>query len=640
MNTPQAANGQPGSRGRNRSLRLLGVSLALILVGNIGAYLVKTGGGKIDVLGLKLPTENGQWVTADLFRPKIATDKNPVPIVVVCPGFERSKETLDSYSIELARRGMAVVTIDPYNQGASSSTLQRRSASLEGYGVVPMVEYIFDTPNLNFVDKTKIGATGYSAGGNAVLQSASLFGGRQARPARRSAASIQRSTTGSPSKLAAVFVGGYVLTMTDAVLATVDANLGTDYARHDEGAYRNENRNADLRTAPEALRFVNSGLKPDEKISALEIGKIYGDKAQRTMRVVYNTPDNIHPLLPYDSSSIAHVVDFFVTAFDLRPDIPSSNQTWLIKEIFTLVSLVGALLFPIPFAALMLRLPVFNSLVHPLPPALPRLATSGKVLFWVTFAVSAGLACYLFVPMARATAVLFPAASGAQQTWWFPQRINNAVLLWAIANGAIGLLVFFLTYRLWGKQRGVSPEMLGLNTSVRELAKTLGLALIILGAFYAALFASYAVFHVDFRFLFVAAAADFPAKMLIVALVSLPLFFVFDLANSIRVNSASRFEGQKEWVSLLVMGLGNSVGLMMILAIQYGWFAYTGTVFWTAEWLYVNLLFGIIPMMFLLPYFNRWFFRMTGRVYLGPMITCLIFIMMLLTSSVCYIPLS
>jgi hypothetical protein len=190
--------------------------------------------------------------------------------------------------------------------------------------------------------------------------------------------------------------------------------------------------------------------------------------------------------------------------------------------------------------------------------------------------------------------------------------------------------------------------MLGLQTSVGELAKTFGLALIVGASFYGVLLASFAVFHVDFRFFFVAAAAEFPVKMLLVAVEYLPLFFVFYLANSIRVNSAGRFEGQREWVSLLVMGLGNSVGLIAILVVQYVCLARTGTVFWTGstvgaigrqDWIFINLLFGIVPMMFLLPYFNRWFFRLTGRVYLGPMVTCLVFIMMLLTSTVCYIPL-
>ena len=637
---------------------MLFVSLALVFVGGLGASLVKTDFVKIAITGIKLPTENGQWITADLLRPKTATAKNPVPIVVVCPGFERSKETLDSYSIELARRGLAVVTIDPYNQGASSSTLERRSASIEGYGVVPMVEYIHSTPNLNYVDKTRIGATGYSAGGNAVLQSAGVFGGRLGRPPRRAqakdasgvraAATTDRATPAAPSKLAAVFVGGYVLTLTDAVLATVNSNVGMDYAFHDEGAYRNENRDADMRKAPEALRLVNSVLEKDQPVSEVEIGKVYGDPAKRTMRVVYNTPDNIHPLLPYDRDSIAHMVGFFTTVFNVEPAIAPSNQTWWIKELCTGVALIGALLFIVPFARLMLSLPAFSSLVQPLPPALPRPGLRAKAGFWGVFAFSALMACYLFVPMAKATFAVFPAASASQQTWWFPQRMNNAILLWAVVNGAIGLLIFFLNYRLFGQRNGVRPEMLGLAITGRDLAKTLALALIVLAGFYVLLFGSFAIFHTDFRFLFIAASAEFPTKMLLVALEYLPLFFIFYLANSVRVNAAGRFEGQKEWVSLLIMGLGNSVGLMLILAIQYGCLAMTGTVFWTGivnatggmqEWIFINLLFGIIPMMFLLPYFHRFFFRLTGRVYLGPMVTCLIFIMMLLTETVCYIPL-
>ncbi|MEO8034170.1 MAG: alpha/beta hydrolase, partial [Acidobacteriota bacterium] len=118
-----------------------------------------------------------------------------------------------------------------------------------------------------------------------------------------------------------------------------------------------------------------------------------------------------------------------------------------------------------------------------------------------------------------------------------------------------------------------------------------------------------------------------------------PFFLIFYLANSIRVNSASRFQGQREWAGMLLMGIGNSVGLMMIMAIQYGWFFSTGTVYWTTEWLFANMLFGVIPMMFVLPYLNRYFFRVTGKVYLGAMVTCFVFILMMLTNNVCYMPL-
>lgn len=624
------------------------VALALVLVGGIGGYLVQTAGGGIDVVGFKLPTENGQWITADLFKPKKASATNLVPMVVVCPGFERSKETMSAYSIELARRGMAVITIDPYNQGASSSTLQRRSATMEGYGVMPMVEYICNTPNLNYVDKSRIGAVGYSAGGNAVLQSASRFGSRQAKALRQAQArqsdggeiitEAERAQARSQNKISSIFVGGYVLTMTSNVLDTVAANVGMDYAFYDEGAYRTANGFADMHRAPEALRLVNSIFPNEAQVSEVEIGKVYGEASKRTLRVVHNTK-NIHPVLPYDPAHIAHMTGFFTSVFGLDPEIPSSRQIWPLKELFTLISLTGAFLFLVPFASVMLRLPWFNALVHPVPQALPAPRRSGKILFWAVFVFSALAACFLFIPLARASGILFPQATDRMQTWWFPQRINNAILLWAIANGFIGLITFALTYKLYGRKHGAVPAMWGLRTNAKEIARTCCLALAIFAAFYGLLFAVYAVFHTDFRFTFVSAAAAFPPKMLLVSCEYIPLFFVFYLANSIRVNCGNRFEGQKEWVSLLISALGNSVGLMMILGIQYLWFVTTGKVFWTEEWLYANLLLGVIPMMFLLPYFHRYFFRITGKVYLGPMVTCLIFIMMMLTSNVCYIPL-
>jgi len=429
-----------------------------------------------------------------------------------------------------------------------------------------------------------------------------------------------------------------VLTLTDDVLATVDANVGMDYAYYDEGAYRTEKGHARMRDAPEALRLVNSIFPKDKGVSEVEMGKVYGDHTQRTMRVVHNTR-NFHLLMTYDTTHIANMIRFFATVFDLKPVIPPSRQTWPFKELFTLMALAGAFLFLVPFASLMLRLPVFSPLAHPIPQALPAPGKNGKILYWITFAFSAIAACFLFIPLARATFVLFPQATARMQTWWFPQRINNAILLWAVANGIIGLAIFFLTYKLHGKKHGITPDMWGIKTSVKELVRTFCLALTVFAAFYVLVFASHGLFHTDFRFTFVSATASFPTKMLIVALEYIPLFFIFYLANSIRVNSASRIEGRKEWVSMLINALGNSVGLMMIMAIQYLSFALTGTVYWTEEWLYANLLLGVIPMMFILPYFNRHFFRITGRVYLGPMVTCLIFILMMLTNNVCYIPL-
>ena len=68
--------------------------------------------------------------------------------------------------------------------------------------------------------------------------------------------------------------------------------------------------------------------------------------------------------------------------------------------------------------------------------------------------------------------------------------------------------------------------------------------------------------------------------MILVLLIYAPFFYIFFLSNSLRVNGSMRVEDQPEWLSMLIGGFGNSLGLMLIILIQY--FTYvvlTGTVF-------------------------------------------------------------
>ena len=216
--------------------------------------------------------------------------------------------------------------------------------------------------------------------------------------------------------------------------------------------------------------------------------------------------------------------------------------------------------------------------------------------------------------------------------------MNNAVMLWAVLNGTVGFIFFWSSYRLFGRHHGISSAMWGLKISRNELLRTLALALLLFTSFFLILFVVYYFFHVDYRFLFMGVRA-FQPELLLLLMMYAPFFFVFFLASSLRANAAMRFEGQPEWRSMLLAGIGNSLGLILIVIVQYVTFAATGTVFWTDGWLYVNLLFAVVPMMFFLPYFNRYFFRMTGRIYLGPMTTCLIFIMVLISNTVISLPL-
>ena len=77
--------------------------------------------------------------------------------------------------------------------------------------------------------------------------------------------------------------------------------------------------------------------------------------------------------------------------------------------------------------------------------------------------MSASIACVTFIPMVDIAKIFFVDATNRELTWFFPQRMNNSVMLWAAFNGSIGILIFFVSYYLFGKHHGVSRDSWGLE---------------------------------------------------------------------------------------------------------------------------------------------------------------------------------
>ena len=189
------------------------------------------------------------------------------------------------------------------------------------------------------------------------------------------------------------------------------------------------------------------------------------------------------------------------------------------------------------------------------------------------------------------------------------------------------------------KIRGNGAKGVALN-----VLKSLILAFGMFGVFYLLVQLSYWIFHQDFRFMLIS-AAPLNARMFVTALEYMPIIFIFYISNSIRVNCSIGREGWKEWKVLLVGALANSLGLAFILLINYVCYFVTGAPYygnWGASnnevWLFVNMVFGLVVMMFILPIFNRLLYKMTGNVWVGAIACCMIFVMMTISASVSYIP--
>ena len=68
------------------AIRWFCIALALCLISSVGASLIQTGGGKVSVQTHSIPTENGKFISINLFKPDNATPDNPAPLIIASPG--------------------------------------------------------------------------------------------------------------------------------------------------------------------------------------------------------------------------------------------------------------------------------------------------------------------------------------------------------------------------------------------------------------------------------------------------------------------------------------------------------------------------------------------------------------------------
>jgi len=628
----------------------------VIFISSLFASLIQSDFGNVDIETVYFEARDDQIVAYDLYTPSTATADNKAPLIIVIAGFQRSRETQGHVALELARRGFVVINIDPYSQGDSTSSqgIQGRAiATMEGYGAFDIIDYVYDNDIYPFVDKDRIGVTGHSAGGNAAYQAAVYFGKRAV-------------DNNGVSKVHSIYISGYVLSINSSINFS-KSNMGMDYALYDEGAFRNPLNTsapegyskADMTWAVESHIFVNSGLEkqglptiPDS--TQVEIGRIYGNPNLRNMRQVFNTP-TIHAFQPYDTKATTSNIAFFEVAMDFRNnEIRPNNQVWVTKEVLTTISLVASLAMLVPVATLLYRIPFFKRSMNE-PIIDERKRSKGSILnYIIVFLITATFAALTYLPSAKLSFILFPEASQSVTTWFFPQRMTNAVAVWAVLSGTFAMLVFMASryISLLVQKKKLNIEInykeefkkWGVSLGWKNLGKTVLLGVLTAGIYFLLLMIIYWIFHVDYRFIFIMAARKLNSKVLIQILMYFPVFFVFYLSNSIRVNAGQMRGKANERIKLLIAGLTNIAGLSIILFIQYLAFINTGTIAFTelpdgtTQWLYVNILFTLIPVMFLMPFFNRWFYKLSGNTFLGPIIICIIFVIMTLNNSVAYIP--
>lgn len=682
------------------------VALGVIVLSSISGYLFESTGGSViikDGTLTKADTDqynrtqplNGTSYTIDdptvsisytMYKPKEASATNQLPVVFVLPGFTRTKATMSQYAIELTRRGAVVFTIDPGSQGATTyggyqydvdndeyvldadGNKTQNSYSVARSGMGYLLQYVYlNIDDYDFIDRDRIGLVGHSAGGGDATKLAADFAG----------------STYSESIVKAVYISGYIKTSAASVFYQLRANAALSYAKYDEGSFRYQDENQAYEVI--ALRFINEVNSKTASANGVYDAFIedqdYGDMSTGTYRVIHHEDIN-HCFEMYDPTSITNTTSFFREALQMNTTIEDSSQVWFGQELSNGIALVGGFMLVVALLYLICTyVPFMKSLAAAGAKRMEdervireqytsdvyvRAGTretrrfrgfNKRLLFWLPTILTAIIACLDYVPLARLSMDLFPDAAGNVYTFYFPARMMNAVFMWAIVNGSIGLVIWVLTtlfenlyYIVYAKVTGKPnradwSKFKGLAVKPLDLLKSLGMAVVLFFVFYGVLQLMYSTTHQDWRFLLIS-ASPLQGRFLVTWLIYLAGFYIFYLSNSIRVNLGIAREGYKEWKVILIGALANSLGLVFILIINYFVYFKTGTVFYgyysatdaSEMWLYINMVFSLAPMMFLLPILNRLAYRKTGNVYSGALLWCMIFIMMSLSASISFIP--
>ena len=592
------------------------LSLALIfaLISGIGASLVQTAGGTVKVDDLTWETASGRSLNALLFTPPNATAENPAPGIVVSHGWWNNREMQTPNYVELARRGYVVMSIDMYGHG-NSSNLDYADLSRGGTGMYDVVKLISELPYVE-----GLGVSGHSNG------------------ARAANFSVVLDDAADQKLIDAVFLVDRDPVYRDAEGAYANIygtrDVGLVAAHYDEFFFRSYSAEGavltpprEYITTPNAQSFLNFGNDP-EGMASIAAGSYQSQDG--AVRVVY-TPAETHPWGTISQTTIGSQVAFWENVFPAPNPIAASTQIWQFKEGFTLLGLVGFGIFLLAFARSLLGTRAFAGLRHESTVALAGNSGKGLGWFWGGLTISALVSGGSYIWLSQQTWVQGIAFNGNPTI--FTQGAVFFIGTWAAVNGVLAILIMIVSYLGFGKGNGMSLRESGVLPGWKKFFQGIGLSAVVVFVAFGIVFMLDYFLKTDFRFWTMAVKA-FEVDKLWIALLYLPFFLLFFVANSVAINSFNRFTLRgKEWLNTLVVTVANSLAIAILVIAQYLTFASTGYTIDGFGGIFSIWLFPVIVILAVAAVISRKLYRATNNPYIAGFILATVVTLMSVSNT-------
>lgn len=628
---------------KKRLLCCMALFLVLCIISSVGASIVQSSNGDVIVEDVRIETDTGT-LSMLIYRPAYASADEQVPCVVASHGIYNSREMQETALVELSRRGVAVVSIDMYGHGHSSSVLLTDPIdyieAAEGYlafdesgeayytedktdpnvkswnsmGMVDAVNYVYD--ELDYVNKDFIGVMGHS------------YGAQNSNYATQY--NYYQSVYGNGiNKISGALLVANTPSFEYAEYSLAD--VGMIVGSYDE--FFQANTNEQLPTTSDVVQYVaqmffyartgdeayNSYEKLYEFGSYVDTVNLYSGEEHS---YVFWMPSETHPKNVFSTETTGYVVEFWQHTFgEEMSDLSAGDQVWQGKAALNglgLIGFFGFLLTLVLFLAELCKKRLLGK-EESVAPALPALQKSSD---WIVFLI--GLALLTAMPGITFFEFMAAGESMVPSSAIWPQVVPNQVAWWAFLNGVIALTLLLVIWLATRKKSGAKLSDYGIKLQGKKLlsiAAFIVIPVVGLAAAYGLVWLSDAALHTDYRF-FTLAVKTFRPQVLY-CLVTLSVFYlVWSFANNIAVNSNFR-HGMPEWLGYVFAIAGNVLGVIVLAMVYYLPLLSNGVANY-GESMYPIQLYALFVTLPLAAVNARFCYKKTGSVYLGTVLNALL----------------
>lgn len=449
--------------------RFFVIMLLFTLICSIVNWGVITGWGNVKVERLTLSGYNADQISAVIYVPDNATNETPAPLLFNIHGNAGNARNHESWAVEFARRGFAVISIDHLGSGNSENHVYSGNTSLPSMTSVAEAFYQHAL-SLDYVDKDNILVAGHSMGCGTASSIAAKYNAKGFMLA-----------SGDVGAFVAIPIGGKIAEGSEEYVSSMKSYNGDAFL-----VFGDVER--DDKTLCNAVNTYIEGRSGYEGLVCTEVGQVVGSFENGNAVCAMKDEQRIHEAAFVNSGTIENLLWFAQEAVgDAVPHyITPNDQVWQIKDYVGLFSILIFGLFICSITLLLIEeIPFFAEVKRPVARNI-GLRGKGLIISMILSLVfpyivlkTGGLGIIELTGLTNPTKNAIPVAG-------FRLMFANVAFGVLVGLNILGILGFLLYYLTDGKRHKLTVNDLGLTPGdsnkicIRMIIKTILLSIIVI----------------------------------------------------------------------------------------------------------------------------------------------------------------